>query len=207
MAVHVPVQELRIVNADDETVLDLTPIQGTWSETQYLTMTDHSRRLLEYTDGVIEVLPMPTDRHQVILRYLLFAFFTFTDPHGGIVLCAPLRLQIRPGKFREPDLLVLRDAHDPRRQNAYWLGADLVVEIVSPDSPERDTRDKRADYAEAHIPEYWIVNPDDETIAVLRLEGDRYVEHGVFRPGEHATSALLPGLAVAVSAVFEQPRP
>lgn len=52
---------------------------------------------------------------------------------------APLRLQIRPGKFHEPDLLLLRDAHDPCNQDAYWLGADLVVEIVSPDDPERDT--------------------------------------------------------------------
>jgi len=52
-------------------------------------------------------------------------------------LYTPLRLQIRSGKFREPDLLVVRDAHDPRGQNAYWLGADRVVEIVSPDDPER----------------------------------------------------------------------
>jgi hypothetical protein len=35
----------------------------------------------------------------------------------------------------------VRDANDPRRQNQYWLGADLVVEIVSPDDPERDTVD------------------------------------------------------------------
>jgi Uma2 family endonuclease len=55
------------------------------------------------------------------------------------VLVAPLRIQVRPGKFREPDILLVRDAHDPRRQHRYWLGADLVVEIVSPDNPERDT--------------------------------------------------------------------
>jgi hypothetical protein len=42
----------------------------------------------------------------------------------------------------------VRNANDPRRQNRYWLGADMVVEIISPDNPERDTREKRADYAE-----------------------------------------------------------
>lgn len=63
------------------------------------------------------------------------------------------------------------DARDPRRQNRFWLGADLVVEVVSEDDPERDTKVKRADYASAGIPEYWIVNPLDNTITVLVLEG------------------------------------
>ncbi len=77
---------------------------------------------------------------------------------------APLRLRIREGKYREPDLLLVLSAHDPRRQNRFWLGADLVVEIVSPEKPERDLIDKRSDYTEARIPEYWIVNPQEETI-------------------------------------------
>ena len=173
MAVEVSTQGLRIVTSDDDIVLDLASIQGLWTEAQYLKLTDHSRRLLEFTDGSLEVLPMPTDRHQVISRFLLFALFTFIHQVGGTVLYAPLRLRIRAGKFWEPDLVLVRDASDPRRQNAYWLGADLVVEIVSPDDPERETKVKRADYAEAGIPEYWIVNPDDETITVLQLEGDQ----------------------------------
>jgi Uma2 family endonuclease len=103
--------------------------------------------------------------------------------------------------------MLLLDANDPRRQNAFWLGADLVVEIVSEDDPERDTIVKRADYAEGGIPEYWIVNPIDETVTVLRLAGEgeekEYAEHGVFRRGEAATSALLPDISVQVSAVFD----
>ena len=78
-----------------------------------------------------------------------------------------------------------------------------MAEIVSPDDPERDLRVKRADYAEAGIPEYWIVNPADETITVLKLDGDAYAEHGTFRRGESATSALLAGFAVRVDAVFD----
>jgi hypothetical protein len=83
--------------------------------------------------------------------------------------------------------LLLR-TNDPRRQEAYWLGADLVVEIISVDNPERDTVEKVADYAEAHIPEYWIVNPLDETITVLVLAGDAYTTYGVFWRGEQAAS-------------------
>lgn len=178
-------------------------MQGLWTQEQYLRMTDNSHRLLEFTDGSIEVLPMPTDRHQVISRFLLFAFSLFMERVGGIVLYAPLRLQIREGKFREPDLLLVLDADDPRRQNAFWLGADLVIEIVSPDDPKRDLKTKRVDYAEARIPEYWIVNPEDETIAVLRLAGNRYLEQGIFHRGDMATSALLSDFTVSVNDVFD----
>ena len=100
-------------------------------------------------------------------------------------------------------MLLLLDRADPRNENAYWLGADLVIEIVSPNDPTRDTVVKRADYAEAGIPEYWIVNPLDETITVLTLSGAAYIEHGVFRRGEDAGSVLLPGFSVAVSDVFD----
>jgi Uma2 family endonuclease len=177
-------------------------LQGTWSEEQYLKITDSSRKLIEFTDGEIEVLAMPTDDHQFISRFLLFAFFTFLQPSGGTVIYSPLRMRVRKGKYREPDLLVLRNAKDPRRQNRYWLGADLVVEVVSEDDPKRDTVTKRADYAEAAIPEYWIVNPLDETIMVLTLNEGSYREHGIFKQGETATSVLLAGFSVAVSEVF-----
>jgi Uma2 family endonuclease len=59
---------------------------------------------------------------------------------------------------------------------------------------------------QARIPEYWIVNPLDETITVLTLAGDAYAEHGVFRRGETATSALLDGFAAPVDAVFDAPQ-
>jgi Uma2 family endonuclease len=203
MAVDIHSSELRIVGPDNDTVLDLQPIQGLWTEEQYLTMTDHSRRLLEFDNGYIEVLPMPTDQHQAISQFVFLALLTFIQPIGGKVQYAPLRLQIRSGKHREPDILLVRDANDPRRQNRYWLGADLVVEIVSPDDPERDTRVKRADYAQASIPEYWIVLPEDETIIVLWLEGASYTEHGIFHRGETATSVLLNGFAVPVDAVLD----
>ena len=95
------------------------------------------------------------------------------------------------------------NAHDPRNQNEYWLGADLVIEIVSPDRPTRDTEEKPLDYAEAGIPEYWIVNPLNATITVLVLNGDAYSEYGVFGRGDHAISKLLAGFSVQVAAVFE----
>jgi Uma2 family endonuclease len=53
------------------------------------------------------------------------------------------------------------------------------------------------------VSEYWIVNPLDQTITVLHLEGDEYVEHGIFGRGAQATSALLPSFSVDVTAVLD----
>lgn len=182
---------------------ELPDLQGLWTEEMYLKISNQSNLLVEFTDGEIEGLPMPTRKHQAILALLYELFVAIIRPQGGKLFFAPLRLQIRPGKLREPDLLLLLDAHDPRNQNEFWLGADLVVEVVSPDNPERDIITKRADYAEAAIPEYWIVNPLDETITVLQLVDDSYVEHGIFRRGEQANSQLIANLQVDVDQIFD----
>lgn len=187
----------------DTLVREILPQQGQWGEDGYLWLTDQTSRLIEFTDGYVEDLPMPTDEHQTILAYLYHAFFAFLQTMGGKVLFAPLRLKIREGKFREPDLVLLRKAGDKRRQNRFWLGADLVVEIVSADQPQRDVVDKRLDYAEAQVPEYWIVDPRDKTITVLKLEGTSYVEHGIFNRAQHASSVLLDGFSIDVSAALD----
>ena len=82
---------------------------------------------------------------------------------------------------------------------------DLVAEVVSPDDPARDLVEKRADYAEAGIAEYWIADPRAATIVVLTLQDGAYVEHGVYGRGATAQSPLLPGLAADVAACFDAP--
>jgi Uma2 family endonuclease len=182
---------------------EIIPQQGEWTEEQYLVMTDYTNSLVEFTDGILERLPMPTERHQAILEFLFWAFSQFIKPRGGKARFAPLRLRIRPRKFREPDLLLLLSAKDPRRQNRFWLGADLALEVVSSEKAERDLVQKRGDYAEAGVMEYWIVDPQTETIIVLRLEGSEYVEAGRYGRGSTAASVLLAGFTIDVSAVFD----
>jgi Uma2 family endonuclease len=188
-------------------IFDLLPDEGRWSESEYLWLTDHTSRLVEFTDGQLEPVPMPTDIHQTIAEYFLFVFTAFLRPLGGKAHIAPIRLRIRAGKFREPDVLLVKTAMDPRRANRYWSGADLTLEVVSKDKAERDLVDKRHDYAEGKVPEYWIVNPQTETITVLRLENGAYIEHGVFVRGQIATSVILAGFSVAVDDVFNVDSP
>ena len=203
MTIGMHTSALKLICEADGLEIDLLPLQGLWTEEQYLRLTDQTNHFIEFTEGHVEVLPMPTRKHQAVSRFLFLAFLAFVSRLGGTVFYAPLRVRVAPGRFREPDLVLLLDVNDPRNQNAFWLGADLVVEIVSPDDVERDTVVKRADYAAAGIPEYWIVNPAEATLTVLKLAGDAYIAHGVFRRGETATSALLQGFTVSVDAVCD----
>lgn len=182
-------------------VATLFPNQGDWSVEDYLAL--DTRRLVEFTDGYIEILPMPTEAHQLILIFLFDALRAFVRPRKlGLPLLAPLRVRLSERKFREPDLIFMFARHAKRRRNRYWEGADLVMEVVSEDDRERDFVTKRRDYAIAGIPEYWIVDPQRKEITILRRAVDRYEVHGVFKPRQKARSVLLPGFAVSVSAVF-----
>jgi Uma2 family endonuclease len=179
----------------------LFPAQGAWSEEEYLAL--ETNHLVEFSHGTIEVLPMPSDRHQALVGFLYVLFLTFARKSGGLVRLVPLRVRLWAGKVREPDLLYLASARDPRRQADYWTGADLVVEVVSPDDPQRDLVTKRNEYAQAHIQEYWIVQPQRETVTVLQLAEGLYRLHGEFKRGQIATSANYAGLAVNVAELFD----
>ena len=168
-------------------------------------LTKNSHRLIEFTDGCIEILPcLPNDTRR-FRRSCSWRWFAAVRDRGGDVFYAPLPLRIRDGKFREPDIILVLKAGDPRCRDDYWVGADLVMEVVNPDDPYRDLVEKRIDYAEAGIPEYWIVNPIDDTVTVLVLGDGAYREHAVFRPGAHADSPSLPQFLISVSEMFEAP--
>jgi Uma2 family endonuclease len=183
----------------------LFPAQGAWSEEEYLALTNGTNHLVEFSHGYVEVLPMPTRRHQKIVFFLSRVLHSFLTVRAlGTVLFAPLRVRLWEGKFREPDLVVMLASHQDREHEAYFEGADLVMEVVSDDDPDRDLLTKRLEYAQAGIPEYWIVEPQTETITVLRLDQNSYVEHGRFERGTVAVSALIEGLEVDVAAVFDE---
>ena len=184
-------------------IAQLFPAQGHWSEEEYLALdTNH---LIEYSHGQIEVLPMPTQSHQLLVIALFKLLDNFIRTRQlGTVLLAPMRVQLWQGKFREPDILFMRTEHEDRRSDQFWQGADLVMEVVSPDDPRRDRVTKRREYAQTGIPEYWIVDPAQRSITVLTLDEQTYALHGEFDEGADATSVLLDGFNVSVRAVFSE---
>ena len=180
----------------------LFPPQGQWSVEDYLRLTDQTRQLVELVDGRIEIPEMPTETHQLIVQFLFLAFHEHIAAEGlGTLVFAPIRVRTIDDRYREPDLAFMLTEHADRRGNAYWQAADLVVEVVSADdaSRQRDWSDKKSEYAEAGIDEYWIVDPQQQRIVVHFREATKYVELGSYRPGQRAQSKLLPGFSVDVT--------
>jgi Uma2 family endonuclease len=181
------------------------PVRYPCTEEEYLAL-DYNL-LLEYADGFLEVLPMPTIFHQLILKFLCQELDAFVEARKlGTVVPAPYRLQLRQGKEREPDILFIKSEHESGIGKDFCTKADLVIEIVSESNRRHDLVTKRGEYAQAGIPEYWIVDPEEETITifVLKPRGKTYVEHGVFSKGERAESKLLAGFGVDVTTTLSK---
>jgi Uma2 family endonuclease len=187
-------------------MITIEPIsaQGEWTEKEYLNLP--TNRLVELTDGCIEFLPIATLFHQFIAQYLFKLLDEFVRSRRlGDVGFAPSPIRLAPGKLREPDVFFLT----PRRISSTRRppdGADLVIEVVSEgdDNRERDLVTKRQEYAQAGIPEYWIVDPDKQVISVYSLAPGQseYVVLGEFGIGARAVSTLLPRFGVDVAATF-----
>ena len=148
---------------------------------------------------------MPKPSHVRLSRFLsdLLRAYVLSRKLGD-VFWAPMSVRVSPTKLREPDVLYLSHARIPK-EDVPPDGADLVIEIVSGGSQHRrrDLHEKRVEYADAGIPEYWIVDPETETITVLVLDGNKYAVHGEFKPGTLATSRLLSGFEVDAKACFD----
>src|SRR5438445_6000451 len=103
----------RIVDLEPEPtweIAHLFPAQGTWCEDEYLYL--ETNRLVELSNGRLEVLPMPTTSHQQIVAYLFGALISFvTAGDLGTVLFAALRVRLWRGQFREPDVVFMAKAH------------------------------------------------------------------------------------------------
>lgn len=186
-------------------IAELFPYQGDWTEEAYLGVTASTNHLIELSDGRLEFLPMPSERHQRIVAYLFFRLYGFVLKRKlGVALMAPLKVKLWEGKIREPDIVFMREENTDKRGEQVWQGADFVVEVISPDDPKRDTVDKFQEYARAGIPEYWLIDPRDNSLTIYTLpeDADSYTERSKQASGE-ACSQLLDGFCVDVDSLFQ----
>ena len=183
-------------------IAKLYPDQGTWGVEEYLAL--ETNRLVEYSDGFVEILETPTQSHQLLVAALYRMLSRFVSGRGlGQVLFAPFRVRLWPGKYREPDIVFMAAKHADRMSEQYWQGADLAMEVISSDDRARDQVVKKDEYARAGIPEYWLIDPLAVQVTVFRLREGEYVENGVFGRGDAASSYLLAGFEVNVAELFE----
>lgn len=186
-------------------IAELFPPQGYWDEGEYLGL--GTNRLVEFDDGFIEVLSVPTTSHQMILAFLFEMVSAFVKPQRlGKVAFAGIRVRLWARKYRQPDLVFMLTKHVSRVGEEFWKGADLVMEVVSKDEKDRhrDLVEKRREYAKGRIPEYWIVDPERAEIVVLQLAGTKYVVAGTYGINAKAKSIVLKGFEVDVHEVLSQ---
>lgn len=180
----------------------LYPDQGHWGEGDYLLLNRQTNRLVELADGIVEVLPVAARSHQRIVLAFRDQLRDYAAArHAGEALVAPYPVRIGSGKFRQPDVVFIRTEH------ADWLGedfadsADLVMEDVSEDRT-RDLVTKRREYADAGIPEYWIVDPKEQRVILLTLSNGDYVVAVDRQASGHVASILLDGFEIDVAALL-----
>ena len=158
----------------------------------------------EIIGGQLIVSPSPAYRHQRVSMKLGNALDTYLTSTGvGEAVAAPMDVRLSANDVVQPDLLVVLNERSDLIQNRGVFGApDLVIEIVSPSSIETDFLRKSKLYERFGVREYWIVNPESETVSVQTLDGDRYVIAGEFGRNDTLKSAVLDGFTLELASVF-----
>lgn len=160
--------------------------------------------LAELIDGEIFMSVAPRVPHQGVILNLAMALTTFAHPKRlGRVVLSPMDVHLPSGDIVEPDLIFVRRENLAIIQDWVRGVPDLLVEVLSPSHPERDLIVKRGLYARNGVGEYWIVDPADRSVQILKLSGNRYEPAG-YRKGDQAlATGMIPGLALIVDSVFE----
>ena len=158
----------------------------------------------ELIDGELFRMPSPNVTHQRTSRQLLLRVAPFVEERNlGEVFAAPMDVVLSDTDTVEPDLLFISRERMGIITRLNIQGApDLVAEIHSPSTAQRDLTAKRELYARHGVKEYWPIDPVARTVTVLLLgEGD-YVEAGVYGAGDTVTSPTLEGLSFRVEDIF-----
>ena len=175
---------------------------------EYLSYDDGTDNLYELFNGELIEVPLESGINVQIANrlFLVFALLIGTDRVRGHGL--ELEVKGEP-RNRYPDLTIIREEHIQQlaKRNTLRLSMTpplLVIEVVSPGELQRD-RDyiaKRSQYQDCGIPEYWIVDPDAQTLLVLELTGKTYTEVGSFSGKEQVLSPQFRGLNLKVEQIF-----
>ena len=160
----------------------------------------------ELIDGEHFVTPAPSRRHQVVSWRLSRWIGNFLEENPvGEALAAPFDVVLTPEDVFQPDLMFVSNDRSSVWTDRNVQGApDLVVEILSEGTRDRDETRKLRIYGQSGVREYWILDPETETARIFRREGRRLVLVRDFSAlqGDILESPLLPGLRIALAKVF-----
>ena len=159
----------------------------------------------ELWDGELIMAPAPFFDHQkTVLRFYRSLDDWVSFGKLGEVVASPIDMVLSPHRAVQPDVAFIATARLAIIQRVIRGPADLVAEVVSLEGPSRDRIEKRDLYEQHGVKEYWIIDPEPETVEVLALMNGRYELVKRSRPGDTAASQLLPGFKVAVDYLFRE---
>jgi Uma2 family endonuclease len=157
----------------------------------------------EIVQGELSVTLAPTPIHQLVVVDLVLRLGNFVQDHRlGRVLTSPVDIRLFANDVVEPDIVFI-----PAEREALLLGKfidglpELVVEVLSPSTRAMDLVHKRALYARAGINEYWIVDPENQTVLIHQLDGGIYSP--IFDDKGNPKSHVLEGLEIDVAELFK----
>jgi len=161
----------------------------------------------ELIEGRVHLIPAPSMRHQFVSRNLHLSLGPFVEKnHLGELVAAPLDVRLSEDTALQPDLVFVSTQRLEIIQENFIAGApDLVVEILSASTAAHDRATKLNLYAEAGIPEVWLMDPLARTVEVLKLQGDKYLVHSIFAGKQTLTSSLFPGWEITLDELFRFP--
>ena len=158
----------------------------------------------ELLDGELILVPAPRLTHQRISRKILTRLDSFvTENDLGEVFDAPADVVLSDFNVVQPDILFVSNERSHIMTDANVQGApDLVIEVLSPSTAQRDRTIKRDLYAQHGVPEYWQADEDARNVQVLTLVDGEYEVAGIYGEGQTVVSPLLPDLRLAVDDLF-----
>lgn len=178
-----------------------TDIKFTYAEYSTLPETGPRYQIIE---GELTMSPSPNLRHQILLKRFFVALCNFIDPRSlGVVLCAPLDVILSLENVLQPDIVFISThRRSILSREGIRGGPDLCVEILSSSSRDIDRNAKRLLYAKYGVTEYWIVDPEANTVELYRLQENATTPSRRLTASETLTSALIPGFSLALAEVF-----
>lgn len=175
-----------------------------WTYDELLKELPETNLHIELWDGEFIMSPSPNFFHQQIVDRFHDCLKAWVRSRQlGQTVTAPMDMILTQHNVTQPDVMFIAKDRSHIIQDRVRGAADLAVEIISPGSRRSDRVDKRDLYEQHGIKEYWIVDPNAESVEALFLEAGEYRLVGRWRPGEIARSRLLDGFTVDVRALFE----
>jgi Uma2 family endonuclease len=174
-----------------------------WTFAEMVAELPESNLPTELWDGELVMAPAPSFYHQEIVGQLYKLLDAWVSRRRlGKVAIAPIDMVLTERNSTQPDVMFIAKERLNIIQTRLMGPADLVAEVISTGSRRRDRIDKRDLYEQHGVKEFWLIDPEAQTVEVFALTAGQYRLLGRWRPGETARSKLLKGFTASVSGLF-----